>query len=206
MCDLAPSNILGALRYAAGGWDAATVRACRPVRWSPHTGTSRTARATRPPGRRSWPTVWLTARRHHGPARHTQVTPLGMDTYGRGRCPSAASRCTSRWRRSRRRRAHRCARAGGVRGGPGVTDNAFRVKGAPDKARTIPNWRWSAWHAHDLPAGTGRTWMPRPSTTRQLHVAVGNAHMRHRGRHARPAPPTSCATSRSTTAARSSTR
>ena len=32
-------------------------------------------------------------------------------------------------------------------------DGAFRVKGAPDKARTIPELAASAWHAHDLPAG-----------------------------------------------------
>ena len=33
------------------------------------------------------------------------------------------------------------------------TDGAYRVKGAPDKARTIPDLAVSAWHAHDLPAG-----------------------------------------------------
>jgi carbon-monoxide dehydrogenase large subunit len=32
-------------------------------------------------------------------------------------------------------------------------DGAFRVKGAPDKARTIPELAASAWHAHDLPPG-----------------------------------------------------
>ena len=56
MCGLAPSRILGAIRYGAGGWDAATIR-CLP------TGTvqalsapRRTARATRPRSRRSSPT------------------------------------------------------------------------------------------------------------------------------------------------------
>jgi carbon-monoxide dehydrogenase large subunit len=32
------------------------------------------------------------------------------------------------------------------------SDGAFRVKGAPEKARTIPELAASAWHAHDLPA------------------------------------------------------
>ena len=32
-------------------------------------------------------------------------------------------------------------------------DGAYRVKGAPDKARTIPDLAVSAWHAHDLPEG-----------------------------------------------------
>ena len=85
----------------------------------------------------------------------TQVTPLGMDTYGsRSRRPSAVPRSTSRWRRSRRRRARsprtswRCRRTTWS-----TTDSAFRVRGAPDKARTIPELALSAWHAHDLPAG-----------------------------------------------------
>ena len=33
-------------------------------------------------------------------------------------------------------------------------DGSYRVQGAPDKARTIPDLAVSAWHAHDLPAGT----------------------------------------------------
>jgi aerobic carbon-monoxide dehydrogenase large subunit len=33
-------------------------------------------------------------------------------------------------------------------------DNAWRVKGAPDKAKTIPELAFSAWHAHSLPDGT----------------------------------------------------
>ena len=34
------------------------------------------------------------------------------------------------------------------------TDGAFRVKGAPDKAKTIPQLAFSAWTAHSLPKGT----------------------------------------------------
>src|SRR2546428_14069671 len=33
-------------------------------------------------------------------------------------------------------------------------ENAWRVKGVPDKAKTIPEIAFSAWHAHSLPAGT----------------------------------------------------
>src|SRR2546428_13177425 len=33
-------------------------------------------------------------------------------------------------------------------------ENAWRVQGAPDKAKTIPEIAFSAWHAHSLPAGT----------------------------------------------------
>jgi carbon-monoxide dehydrogenase large subunit len=36
-------------------------------------------------------------------------------------------------------------------------DGAFRVRGAPDKARTIPDLATSAWHAHSLPKGVEPT-------------------------------------------------
>ena len=32
MCGLAPSRILGAIRYVAGGWDATTIRSSAPRR------------------------------------------------------------------------------------------------------------------------------------------------------------------------------
>ena len=84
MCGLAPSRILGALRYGAGGWDAATVR-CLP------TGTVQVDHrhlAARPGprrrrSRRSSPTGSASpiddVEVLHG---DTAVSPLGMDTYG----------------------------------------------------------------------------------------------------------------------------
>ena len=83
MCGLAPSNILGALRYAAGGWDAATIR-CLP------TGKIVVATGTSPHGQgheTSWSQIVADGlgvspddiEVLHG---DTAVTPLGMDTYG----------------------------------------------------------------------------------------------------------------------------
>ena len=106
MCGLAPSNILGALRYAAGGWDAATIR-CLP------TGKVVVATGTSPHGQ-GHETTWAQIVAdglgippddidvQHG---DTAVTPLGMDTYGSRSVAWAAWPCTSRWRRSSRRRA-----------------------------------------------------------------------------------------------------
>ena len=83
MCGLAPSGILGAIRYVAGGWDAATIR-CLP------SGTVQVLTGTSPHGQ-GHETAWsqITADELgygvdeievlHG---DTTVSPLGMDTYG----------------------------------------------------------------------------------------------------------------------------
>ena len=83
MCGLAPSAILGAIRYAAGGWEAATIR-CLP------TGTVQVLTGSTPHGQ-GHETTWsqIVADRLgygidevevlHG---DTAVVPLGMDTYG----------------------------------------------------------------------------------------------------------------------------
>src|SRR5438067_6168999 len=83
MCGLAPSRILGAIRYGAGGWDAATIR------FLP-TGTVQVLIGTSPHGQSHVTTFsQLVADRLgvgygeievlHG---DTAVAPLGMDTYG----------------------------------------------------------------------------------------------------------------------------
>jgi aerobic carbon-monoxide dehydrogenase large subunit len=83
MCGLAPSRILGAIRYGAGGWDAATIR------FLP-TGTVQALIGTSPHGQSHETTFsQIVADRLgigvdevevlHG---DTAVTPLGMDTYG----------------------------------------------------------------------------------------------------------------------------
>ena len=83
MCGLAPSGILGAIRYVAGGWDAATIR-CLP------SGTVQVLTGTSPHGQ-GHETAWSQIAADelgyavdeievlHG---DTTVSPLGMDTYG----------------------------------------------------------------------------------------------------------------------------
>ena len=107
MCGLAPSNILGALRYAAGGWDAAEIE-CRPDgKVVVRTGTS--------PHGQGHETSWsqivadglgvtpddveVLARRHGGLERS------GWTRTGHDRRRSAAKPCAARWRRYARRRA-----------------------------------------------------------------------------------------------------
>ena len=83
MCGLAPSQVLAALRYGAGGWDTATIR-CHP------TGKVTIVTGTTPHGQ-SHVTTWAQIAADelgvpfddievlHG---DTAVSPLGMDTYG----------------------------------------------------------------------------------------------------------------------------
>ncbi|MFY9580503.1 MAG: xanthine dehydrogenase family protein molybdopterin-binding subunit [Gaiellaceae bacterium] len=83
MCGLAPSRILGAIRYGAGGWDAATIR------FLP-TGTVQVLIGTSPHGQGHETTVSQIVADQLGVGYDevevlhgdTAVAPLGMDTYG----------------------------------------------------------------------------------------------------------------------------
>jgi aerobic carbon-monoxide dehydrogenase large subunit len=155
MCGLAPSNILGALRYAAGGWDAATIR-CLP------TGKVVVATGTSPHGQ-GHETTWsqivgdgLGVHPDDIEVQHgdTALTPLGMDTYG-SRSVSvggvalhfAMEKIVAKARTIAAHELEVAEEDLDYDGG------AFTVKGAPDKARTIQELATSAWHAHDLPSG-----------------------------------------------------
>jgi len=85
----------------------------------------------------------------------TQVTPLGMDTYGsRSLSVGGVALHFAMEKIKEKARTIAAHELEVSEDDLEYTDNAFRVKGAPDKARTIPELAMSAWHAHDLPAGT----------------------------------------------------
>jgi len=100
MCGLAPSRILGAIRYAAGGWDTATIR-CLP------TGSIQVITGTSPHGQ-SHETAWAqivadqlgcdidAVEVLHG---DTSISRSGWTRTGAGAFRWAASRCTTRPRR-----------------------------------------------------------------------------------------------------------
>jgi len=155
MCGLAPSRILGAVRYAAGGWDAATVR-CLP------TGAVQVITGTSPHGQgheTSWSQIVSdrlgcdidVVEVLHG---DTAVSSIGMDTYG---SRSVAVGGVALWHASekvidkaREIAAHELEVAGDDLE---FTNGAFTVKGSPDKERTLAGIAWSAFAAHDLPDG-----------------------------------------------------
>jgi aerobic carbon-monoxide dehydrogenase large subunit len=155
MCGLAPSNILGALRYVAGGWDAAVVQCLPDGKVILKIGTS--------PHGQGHVTTWAQVAADalgvspddievlHG---DTAVAPLGMDTYGSRSVSvglTALHYALEKIKdKARTLAAHELEVAEEdleLEGG------SFHVKGAPDKARTIMDLAVSAWHAHDLPAG-----------------------------------------------------
>ena len=155
MCGLAPSNILGALRYAAGGWDACTVQCLPDGKVVLKIGTS--------PHGQSHVTTWAQIAADtlgvspddvevlHG---DTNVAPLGMDTYG---SRSIAVGGTALYLalekikdKARTLAAHELEVAEDDLDFGG---GSFTVKGAPDKARTVMDLAVSAWHAHAIPPG-----------------------------------------------------
>jgi carbon-monoxide dehydrogenase large subunit len=152
MCGLAPSKILGAIRYSAGGWDTATIR-CLP------TGTVQVLTGTSPHGQ-GHETTWsqIVADRLgydvdeievlHG---DTAVVPLGMDTYGSRSLAVggvalyyAAERIVEK---AKKIAAHLL----------GVDEAKIEhVRGrfiGPDESTTLKEIAFSAWTAHDLPDG-----------------------------------------------------
>jgi aerobic carbon-monoxide dehydrogenase large subunit len=155
MCGLAPSNILGALRYAAGGWEAAQVR-CQPNgKVTLYIGTS--------PHGQGHDTTWAQLAADalgltpddievlHG---DTAITPLGMDTYGSRSI--AIGGTALHYALEKIKEKARTLAAYELEVSPDdleFAEGAFRVKGAPDRARTIPELAVTAWTAHDLPDG-----------------------------------------------------
>jgi carbon-monoxide dehydrogenase large subunit len=154
MCGLAPSRILSALRYVAGGWDAATVR-CLP------TGTVQVIIGTSPHGQGHETTFsQIVADRLGIPIGSIEVvhgdtgtSPLGMDTYG---SRSLAVGGVALWNATEKiiGKAKRIAShqlevseddleyAGG----------RFSVKGT-DRGMTVAEAAFAAWTAHNLPDG-----------------------------------------------------
>ena len=156
MCGLAPSQVLASVRYAAGGWDSATIR-CHP------TGKVTLITGTSPHGQ-GHETTWSQILADelgvafedidvlHG---DTAVSPLGMDTYG-SRSVSvggvaihfAAGKIRDK---ARKIAAHELEVA---EEDLEFSGGKFAVKGAPDRAKSIAEIAFSAWTAHNLPDDT----------------------------------------------------
>jgi aerobic carbon-monoxide dehydrogenase large subunit len=155
MCGLAPSRILGAIRYAAGGWDQATIRV-HP------TGSVQVVTGTSPHGQ-GHETAWsqIVADQLgcdigevevlHG---DTAVSSIGMDSYGSRSLPvGGVALCFAADKiidKARELAAHELEVSSDDLE---YSDGSFTVKGSPDKERTIKALAFTAWSAHDLPDG-----------------------------------------------------
>jgi carbon-monoxide dehydrogenase large subunit len=154
MCGLAPSRILGAIRYVAGGWDAATIR-CLP------TGTVQAIIGTSPHGQGHVTTFsQIVADRLGIPIENvevlhgdTAVSTLGMDTYG---SRSLAVGGVALWNATQKiiDKARKIA-AHQLEASEDDLDYAggrFTVKGT-DKGMAVTEAAFAAWTSHNLPDG-----------------------------------------------------
>jgi carbon-monoxide dehydrogenase large subunit len=155
MCGLAPSRILGAIRYAAGGWEQATIR------YLP-TGSVQVITGTSPHGQgheTSWAQIVAdqlgcdidAVEVLHG---DTSVSHAGLDTYGSRSLPGggvalcyAADKVIDK---ARQIVAHQLEVSADDLD---YANGTFTVKGSPDKEMTVAAAAWAAFAAHDLPDG-----------------------------------------------------
>ena len=155
MCGLAPSRILGAIRYAAGGWEQATIR-CLP------TGSVQVITGTSPHGQ-GHETAWAQIVADqlgcdidaidvlHG---DTAVSHNGLDTYGSRSLPvGGVALCFAADKvidKARQIVAHQQeVSADDLE----FANGTFSVKGSPDKQMTLASAAWEAWSSHNLPEG-----------------------------------------------------
>jgi aerobic carbon-monoxide dehydrogenase large subunit len=159
MCGLAPSRILSALKYVAGGWESSTVRVLPTGKVEVVTGTS--------PHGQGHETAWSQIAADalgvpfedveviHG---DTKMAPHGMDTYGSRSLVvggiavlNAAERVVEK---ARRIAAHQ------LECDPGdldFEDGVFKVRGTPGAEKAIGAVAFEAFTAHDLPEGVEPT-------------------------------------------------
>ena len=155
MCGLAPSRVLGSLRYAAGGWDAAVIRILA-------TGKVEVSIGVTPHGQGHETTFAQIVADDLGvPIEDveiiygdTDLVPRGMDTYGSRSLPVggvATHRAAQKIvEKARKIAAHELEVA---EEDLEYANGTFSVKGAPDQARTVAALAFSAWTAHNLPDG-----------------------------------------------------
>jgi carbon-monoxide dehydrogenase large subunit len=155
-CGWGPSRVIGnVLKYAGGGWEAATVR-CHPtgkvvavVGTTPHGQGSETSYAQVVADALGVPVDDVEVL-----FGDTDISPNGWDTYGsRGAAvgtPAVHSAAQRVLEKARKIAAHELEVS---EDDLEWSDGAFRVKGAPDRAKTVPEIAFSAWTGHDMPEG-----------------------------------------------------
>jgi aerobic carbon-monoxide dehydrogenase large subunit len=155
MCGLAPSRILGAIRYAVGGWDSATVR-FQPL------GSVQVVTGTSPHGQGHETTFAQIVADQLGVSvddvevihGDTAASQLGMDTYGSRSLAvggialfHASEKIVAK---ARRIVAHQLEVS---EDDLEFENGTFAVRGSPDRNMTIQAAAFAAHAAHDLPDG-----------------------------------------------------
>jgi carbon-monoxide dehydrogenase large subunit len=155
-CGWGPSKIIGnVLRYAGGGWEAATIR-CHP------TGKVVVVTGTTPHGQGGQTTIAQLVGDELGVPfddievlfGDTDIAPSGWDTYGsRGNAvgmPAVHRACQKIIEKGKKIAAHELEVADSD---IEFKDGQFYVRGAPAVSRTIPALAFSTWTGHNLPEG-----------------------------------------------------
>lgn len=155
MCGLAPSRVLASLNYAAGGWEAATVRVLATAKVQVVTGTA--------PHGQGHETAWsmivadkLGISPDDVDVLHsdTAISPLGLDTYGSRSLPvggvAIALACDKVIDKAAQIAAHQLEAS---REDLDFHGGTFSVRGTPDKALPLAAIAFEAFSAHNLPDG-----------------------------------------------------
>jgi aerobic carbon-monoxide dehydrogenase large subunit len=155
MCGNAPSQVLAAVKYGAGGWESASIT-CHP------TGKITVVTGSSPHGQ-GHVTTWsqIAADELGVPLEDvevvhgdTAVSPLGMDTYGSRSAAVGGSALYLAAQKikdkARKLAAHELEVA---EDDVDFRDGKFQVRGAPERAKTVPDLAFSSWTAHNLPEG-----------------------------------------------------
>ncbi|HEX6686289.1 MAG TPA: xanthine dehydrogenase family protein molybdopterin-binding subunit [Candidatus Limnocylindrales bacterium] len=155
MCGLAPSRILGALRYGAGGWESASIRVLPTGKVEVVTGTS--------PHGQGHETAWsqIVADQLgvafddievlHG---DTRTSVKGLDTYGSRSLAvggvALVMACAKVREKAQKIAAHmlECSPTDLE-----FSDGAFHVMGTPEASKTIADCSLAVFTAHNLPDG-----------------------------------------------------
>ncbi len=154
MCGIAPSRVLAALKYIAGGWDAATVE------FMP-TGTVRVLTGVSPHGQGNVTSMAQIVADQLGvdfedvEVLHgdSQVVPLGLDTYGsRGLAVGGVALYKAGEKILAKARTLAAHQLECSEDDLEFTGGDFTVKGT-DKSANIKGLGFAAWAAHDLPDG-----------------------------------------------------
>jgi aerobic carbon-monoxide dehydrogenase large subunit len=153
MCGLAPSRVLSSLKYAAGGWEAATIRVLPTGKVQVVTGTA--------PHGQGHETSWsmIVADRlgidpDHVDVLHsdTAIAPHGMDTYGSRSLAvggiAVFMACDKVVDKARLIAAHQIEAS---EEDLEFVDGKFRVKGAPGRSMSLAEVAFEAFKAHNLP-------------------------------------------------------
>jgi carbon-monoxide dehydrogenase large subunit len=154
MCGLAPSRVLGALRYAAGGWEHATVRMLPTGKVEVVTGVS--------PHGQGHETVWsqIIADKLGDPfddveVLHgdTQIANRGLDTYGsRSLVVGGQALVMAADRVIEKAKPHAAHLLEASVEDIEFADGQFKVRGT-DNGKALAEVVWAAFASHDLPEG-----------------------------------------------------